>query len=101
MHWIQRDVRLLHRRRLIQPGFVRKNCDWIREGRQIQSFRLPILRVGYYDARRVIGVVTEIVGSTEAGPELRRNLTAGNFGGPGQAGFLDRSRLIVTIPPGV
>ena len=46
---------------------------------QIQSFRLPILRVGYYDTRRVIGVVTEIVGSTEAGHELRRNLKAGNF----------------------
>ena len=46
---------------------------------QIQSFRLPILRVGYYDTRRVIGVVTEIVGSTEAGHELRRNLKSGNF----------------------
>ena len=46
---------------------------------QIQSFRLPILRVGYYDTRRVIDVVTEIVGSTEAGYELRRNLKAGNF----------------------
>src|SRR3990167_3840268 len=45
---------------------------------QIQSFRLPILRVGYYDTRRVIGVVTEIVGSTEAGHELRRNLKSGN-----------------------
>ena len=46
---------------------------------QIQSFRLPILRVGYFDTRRAIGVVTEIVGSTEAGDELRRNLKAGNF----------------------
>ena len=46
---------------------------------QIQSFRLPILRVGYYDTRRAIGVVTEIVGSTEAGHELRRNLKSGNF----------------------
>ncbi|MEX1316163.1 MAG: VOC family protein [Synechococcaceae cyanobacterium] len=46
---------------------------------QIQSFRLPIVRVGYYDTRRVIGVVTEIVGSTEAGHELRRNLKSGNF----------------------
>jgi methylmalonyl-CoA/ethylmalonyl-CoA epimerase len=46
---------------------------------QIQTFRLPILRVGYYDTRRAIGVVTEIVGSTEAGHELRRNLKAGNF----------------------
>jgi catechol 2,3-dioxygenase-like lactoylglutathione lyase family enzyme len=46
---------------------------------QIQSLRLPILRVGYYDTRRVIGVVTEIVGATEAGHELRRNLKSGNF----------------------
>jgi hypothetical protein len=37
------------------------------------------LRVGYYDTRRVIGVVTEIVGATEAGHELRRNLKSGNF----------------------
>jgi len=46
---------------------------------QIQRFRLPILCVGYYDTRRVIGVVTEIVGSTEAGHELRRNRKAGKF----------------------
>ena len=46
---------------------------------EIQSFRLPILRVGYYDTRQVIGVVTEIVGATEAGHELRRNMRAGNF----------------------
>ena len=46
---------------------------------QIQGFRLPILRVGYFDTRRAIGVVTEIVGSTEAGHELRRNLQLGNF----------------------
>ncbi len=46
---------------------------------EIQSFRLPILRVGYFDTRKVIGVVTEIVGSTEAGHELRRNIKAGNF----------------------
>jgi hypothetical protein len=45
--------------------------------RQIQSFRLPILRVGYFDTRRVIGVVTEIVGSSKEGHELRRNLKAG------------------------
>jgi len=47
--------------------------------RQIQSFRLPILRVGYYDTRRAIGVVTEIVGSGKEGHELRRNLQAGKF----------------------
>ena len=46
---------------------------------QIQSFRLPILRVGYFDTRSAIGVVTEIVGSTEAGHELRRSLKSGNF----------------------
>lgn len=45
----------------------------------IQSFKLPILRVGYFDTRHVIGVVTEIVGSTEAGHELRRNLKSGHF----------------------
>ena len=45
----------------------------------IQSFKLPILRVGYFDTRRAIGVVTEVVGATEAGHELRRNLKAGNF----------------------
>jgi hypothetical protein len=44
----------------------------------IQSFRLPILRVGYFDTRPVIGVVTEIVGATEAGHELRRSLKAGS-----------------------
>lgn len=46
---------------------------------EIQSFKLPILRVGYFDTRRAIGVVTEIVGSSKEGQELRRNLKAGNF----------------------
>jgi hypothetical protein len=46
---------------------------------QIQSFRLPIVRVGYYDTRSAIGVVTEIVGSTAEGNEFRRNLKSGNF----------------------
>lgn len=45
----------------------------------IQSFKLPILRVGYFDTRPVIGVVTEIIGSSEAGYELRENIKAGNF----------------------
>jgi methylmalonyl-CoA/ethylmalonyl-CoA epimerase len=45
----------------------------------IQSFRLPILRVGYFDTRGAIGLVTEIVGSTKEGHELRRNLKLGNF----------------------
>ena len=46
---------------------------------QIQSLRLPILRVGYFDTRRAIGVVTEIVGAGKEGHDLRRNLKAGNF----------------------
>jgi len=46
---------------------------------EIQSFRLPIARVGYFDTRRVIGVVTEIVGAKPEGHELRRNLQSGNF----------------------
>lgn len=46
---------------------------------EIQGFKLPILRVGYFDTRPVIGVVTELVGSTEEGHEFRRNLKAGNF----------------------
>ena len=46
---------------------------------EIQGFKLPILRVGYFDTRAAIGVVTEIVGSTEEGHELRRNLRAGKF----------------------
>lgn len=46
---------------------------------EIQSFKLPILRVGYFDTRAAIGVVTELVGSTKEGHELRRNLKSGNF----------------------
>ena len=46
---------------------------------EIQSFKLPILRVGYFDTRPAIGVVTELIGSTEAGHELRDNLKAGKF----------------------
>ena len=45
----------------------------------IQSFRLPILRVGYFDTRQAIGVVTEIVGASEPGHDLRRSLKSGNF----------------------
>jgi len=45
----------------------------------IQDFKLPILRVGYFDTRAAIGVVTEIVGSSEEGHEFRRNLKSGNF----------------------
>ena len=46
---------------------------------EIQSFKLPLARVGYFDTRRAIGVVTEIVGATEQGHEFRRNLKAGTF----------------------
>ncbi len=46
---------------------------------QIQSFRLPIVRVGYFDTRSVIGVVTEIVGAKPEGQELRRKLKSGDF----------------------
>src|SRR6266852_1697560 len=46
---------------------------------EIQSFRLPILRVGYFDTRGVIGVVTEIAGFKKEGYEFRRNLKAGKF----------------------
>jgi hypothetical protein len=46
---------------------------------EIQGFKLPLGRVGYFDTRPSIGVVTEIVGSTEAGHEFRRNLKAGKF----------------------
>ena len=46
---------------------------------EIQSFRLPVARVGYYDTRRAIGVVPEIVGANKEGHEFRRNLKSGNF----------------------
>lgn len=46
---------------------------------EIQSFRLPVARVGYFDTRRAIGVATEIVGANKEGHEFRRNLKAGNF----------------------
>jgi hypothetical protein len=35
--------------------------------------------VGYFDTRRAIGVVTEIVGANKEGHEFIRNLKAGNF----------------------
>ena len=46
---------------------------------EIQSFKLPIARVGYFDTRGTIGVVTELIGATEEGHEMRRNLKAGKF----------------------
>lgn len=45
----------------------------------IQSFKLPLARVGYFDTRPAIGVVTEIVGATKEGNEFRQNLKDGNF----------------------
>jgi hypothetical protein len=45
----------------------------------IQAFKGRIGRVGYFDTRAEIGVVTEIIGSTQEGYEIRRNLKAGNI----------------------
>ena len=45
----------------------------------MQGFKLPLARVGYFDTRPAIGVVTEIVSATEEGHEFRRNLKDGNF----------------------
>ena len=44
----------------------------------IQAFKGRIGRVGYFDTRPAIGVVTEIIGSTQEGHDIRRNLKAGN-----------------------
>lgn len=46
---------------------------------RIQSFEMPILRVGYFDTRKAIGVVTELVGATKEGHGLREALKAGSF----------------------
>ena len=46
---------------------------------EIQSFRLPIARVGYFDTRSAVGVVTEIVGVKEGGQQFLSDLKAGNF----------------------
>jgi len=46
---------------------------------EVQTFSLPMARIGYFDTRAAIGVVTEIVGATAAGHEFRDNLKAGNF----------------------
>lgn len=45
----------------------------------IQSFRLPIARIGYFDTRPAIGVVTEIIGANENGQQFLRDLKSGNF----------------------
>ena len=45
----------------------------------IQGFKLPIARVGYFDTRPAIGVVTEIVGATAQGHIFRRLLKDGHF----------------------
>ena len=46
---------------------------------EIQGMTLPIARVGYFDTRAAMGVVTELVGSTQEGHEFRENLKSGNF----------------------
>ena len=45
----------------------------------VQSFTLPMVRIGYFDTRAAIGVVTEIVGATAAGHQFRDNLKAGHL----------------------
>jgi methylmalonyl-CoA/ethylmalonyl-CoA epimerase len=46
---------------------------------EIQGFRLPIARVGYFDTRPAVGVVTEIVGVKEDGHQFLVDLKSGNF----------------------
>jgi methylmalonyl-CoA/ethylmalonyl-CoA epimerase len=46
---------------------------------EIQSFRMPILRVSYFDTRKAIGVMTELVGATKDGHELRRTFKDNAF----------------------
>ena len=45
----------------------------------LQSARSPIARVGYFDTRPAIGVMTELVGVTEDGRAFFRSLKKGNF----------------------
>lgn len=45
----------------------------------IQSLILPAGKIGYFDTRPVIGIVTEIIGSTKEGYEFIDNLKSGNF----------------------
>jgi len=44
----------------------------------VQSFSLPMARIGYFDTRPAIGVITEIFGATAVGYQFRDNLKAGN-----------------------
>ncbi len=46
---------------------------------EIQGFRLPVARIGYFDTRPEIGVVTEIVGATREGHEFRAALKSGKL----------------------
>lgn len=45
----------------------------------IQGLTFPLARIGYFDTRPAIGVVTELVGANEEGHKFRRNLKDGNF----------------------
>src|SRR4051812_13067329 len=45
--------------------------------RVVQTLRLPVARVAYFDTRREIGVMTEIIGVTTAGFEMLGALSAG------------------------
>lgn len=47
--------------------------------RVLQGAKAEIARIGYFDTRNAIGVVTELVGVTHAGREFFANLKAGNF----------------------
>jgi len=45
----------------------------------VQSFSLPMARIGYFDTREALGVITEIVGATPAGDTFLENIRTGNF----------------------
>ncbi len=46
---------------------------------EVQGFSMPMARIGYFDTRAAIGVVTEIIGANAAGHLFRDNLKTGNF----------------------
>jgi catechol 2,3-dioxygenase-like lactoylglutathione lyase family enzyme len=45
----------------------------------VQGFSMPMARIGYFDTRPAIGVVTELIGATAAGKMFIENLKAGNL----------------------
>ncbi len=46
---------------------------------EVQTFTLPMARIGYFDTRAAIGVITEIIGANAAGHQFLNNLKTGNF----------------------